>query len=175
MFSSCKQERDAEGREVIEMGMDAKRAKVALMAAPVVFVLAGYFFMGMPLIPMAMMLVFLLAAFAVIGFPALASSAGMSTLRVTLDSRAGKLLVATASGKSEVRMADLAKAEFSASISTSTDSDNNARETTVYRLEFVRKNGERVPATAAYSNVYSLDDQGKMVAAINAALKRQMV
>ncbi len=174
MFSICKQERDSEGREVIELGMDLKRVKAMLMAAPVVFVLVGYF-MGMPLIMMAVMLVFLVAAFAVIGFPALASIASGSNLRVTLDSKAGKLLVATASGQSEIRMAELAKAEFSSSISTSTDSDNNTRETTVYRLEFVKKNGERVPAMAAYSSVYSLDDQGKMAAAINAALKRQMV
>ena len=175
MFSVYKQERDAEGREVIDIGMDVKRVKAMLMAAPVVFVLAGYFFMGMPLIPMAMMLAFLLAAFAVIGFPSLAKIASMSKLRVALDSKSGRILVGSADGPSEIRMADLAKAEFGSRISTSTDSDNNTRETTVYRLEFVRKNGERVPATAAYSGVYSLDDQGKMVAAINAALKRQMV
>ena len=175
MFSVCKQERDAEGREVIELGMDLKRVKAMLMAAPVVFVLAGLFVMGMGmLIAMAAMLVFLLAGFAVIGFPALASIANNSKLRVTLDSKAGKLLVATASGQSEIRMADLAKVEFSSSVSTSTDSDNNTRETTVYRLEFVKKSGERVPATAGRSNVYSLAHQEQMVSAINAALHRQM-
>lgn len=175
MFSVYKQERDAEGREVIEMGMDTKRVKAALIAAPIVFVLAGYFFMGMPLILMAMMLAFLLAAFAVIGFPVLAKIASLSKLRVALDSKFGRILVESADGPLEIRMADLAKAEFGSSISTRTDSDNNTRETTVYRLEFVRKNGERVPATAAYSNVYSLDVRGKMVVAINAALGRQMV
>ena len=174
MFSICKQERDTEGREVIELGMDLKRAKAIVLALPVVFVLAGYFVMGMPLIAMAAMLVFLLAAFAVIGFPALASIANNSKLRVTLDSKAGRLLVATASGQSEIRMADLAKVEFSSSVSTSTDSENITRETTVYRLEFVKKSGERVPATAGRSSVYSLAHQEQMVSAINAALRRQM-
>ena len=174
MFSTCKQEQDAEGREVIELGMDLKRAKAALMAAPVVFVLMGYFFMHMPIIAMVAMLAFLMAAFAVIGFPFVALAANRSKLRVTLDRKEGRILVETASGQAELRMADLAKAEFSSSISTSTDSDNNTRETTVYRLEFVKKNGERVPATAARSNVYSLAHQELMVAAINSALSRQM-
>ena len=175
MFSTFRQERDDQGREVIEMGMDLKRAKIGLMAAPVVFVLIGYFAMHMPIIAMAAMLAFLLAAFAVIGFPAMAMMAKRSQLRLTLDSKAGRILVATGSGESEIRMAELAKAEFGSTVSTSTDSDNNTRETTVYRLEFVKKSGERVPATVSYSNAYSLEHQRSMVAAINAALGRQMV
>lgn len=173
MFSTFKQDRDEQGREVIEMGMDEKRAKMALMAAPFVFVLIGYFAVGMPLIMMAAMVAFLLAAFAVIGFPMMKLMTQRSQLRVTLDRKAGNILVGTRSGQAEIRMADLAKAEFGSSVSTSTDSDNNTRETTVYRLEFVKKNGERVPATAAYSNVYSQEHQRNMVAAINAALGRQ--
>jgi hypothetical protein len=174
MFSIYKQERDTEGREVIDLGMDLKRVKAMLLAAPVVFVLVGYF-MGMPLIMMAVMLVFLLATITVIAFPVLARMAPMSKLRITLDSKSGRILVESADGPSEIRMADLAKAEFSSSISTRTDSDFNTRETTVYRLEFVKKNGERVPAAAGRSNVYSLAHQEQTVAAINAALKRQMV
>lgn len=175
MFSIFKQERDDQGRDVIEIGMDLKRAKIGLMAAPVVFVLIGYFVTHMSIIVMAAMLAFLLAAFAVIGFPAMAMMAQRSQLRLTLDSRAGKILVASGSGESEIRMAELAKAEFASTVSTSTDSDNKTRETTVYRLEFVKKSGERVPATVSYSNAYSLEHQRNMVAAINAALGRQMV
>jgi hypothetical protein len=205
MFSVYKHERDAEGREVIEMGVNLGRCKAALVAAPVVFVLAGYFIVGMPLIPMAMMLAFLMAAFAVIGFPFLGMMAKISQLRVTLDSKAGKILVERTAGAMEtgmaglaktmfgsavssstgadgdrrdtleIRMAELAKAEFGSSISTWTDSDRNTRKTTVYRLEFVKKNGERVPATASSSNVYSLAHREQMVAVINTALKRQMV
>jgi hypothetical protein len=178
MFSTFRQERDDQGREVIEMGLDLKRARIGLMAAPVVFVLIGYFAMGrsvITLIVMTLMLAFLLAAFAVIGFPAMAMMAKRSQLRVTLDGKAGKILVATGSGESELRMADLARAEFGSTVSTSTDSDNNTRETTVYRLEFVKKSGERVPATASYSNAYSPEHQRSMAAAINAALGRQMV
>jgi len=174
MFSCYKLERDAEGREVIELGMDLKRAQAALIAAPSVFVLAGYF-MGMPLIMMAVMLVFLLATVAVIGFPLLARMAPMSRLRITLDSKTGRFLVATASGQTEIRMADLAKAKFGSSISTHTWSDNRTTRTTVYRLEFVKKNGQRVPATAGHSSLYSRVHQEQVVAAINAALKRQMV
>jgi hypothetical protein len=175
MFSIYKLARDAQGREVIELGMDDKRGKAVLMAAPIVFVLAMYFVMDMPLIMAAVMLVFLLAAFAVIGFPALASIAGMSMLRITLDSKSGRILVENAAGPSEIRMAEVARAEFGSSISSTTSSDGSSAETTVYRLEFVMKNGERVPATAGYTNSYSLADQEKMVAAINAALGRQMV
>jgi hypothetical protein len=175
VFSTYRQDRDAEGREVIELGMDLKRSKAALMAMPVVFVMVGYFVAHMPLIAMAAMLVFLLAAFAIIGFPFVALIAKRSQLRVTLDSKAGKLLLATGSRQSEMLMADLAEAEFGSRISTSTDSDNNTRETTVFRLEFVKKSGERVPATAAYSNVYSMEHRRNMVAAINAALGRKMV
>ena len=175
MFSNCKQERDAEGRDVIELGMDLKRAKIMLMAAPAVFVLAGYFFLDIPALVMFFMLAFVLAAIAVIGFPALATIAEGSKVRVTLDSKTGRLLVETASGQAEIRMADLEKAEFGASVSTRTDSNNNVTETTVYRLEFVKRNGERVPATDMYSSSFSFAHREQMVSAINAALLRRMV
>jgi len=66
---------------------------------------------------------------------------------------------------SEVRMADVASAEFTAT---------SGRSNTVYRLEFVMKNGERVPNTTMYTNAYGLTVQAKTVASINAALGRQM-
>lgn len=179
MFSTFKEERDDQGREVIEMGMDLKRAKIGVMAMPIVFVLIGFFAMGMPLdftvIILAFLLVFLLAAAAVIVLPSMATIAKSSQLRVTMDGKFGRILVATESGESEIRMADLVSAEFGSQISTSRDSKGYTRETTVYRLEFVKKSGERVPATASYSNVYSLEHQRKLVAAIDSAIKRQLV
>ena len=175
MFSYCSQERDAQGREVIELGMNEKRVKFSIVAVPIVFVIVMYFVMDLPLIMAAFGLILFPVIFAGVGFQFLGGIAEQTALRVTLDSKAGRILVASASGQSAIRMVEVAKAEFGSSISTSTSSDGTTRQRTVYRLEFVKKDGERVPATAAYSSIYSLADQGTMVAAVNAALGRQMV
>ena len=85
-----------------------------------------------------------------------------SKVRVTVDGKTGKLLVETSAGVSEIRIADVAKAEFGMRAS--------GKGSAVYRLELVLKNGERVPATASYFSAYSLGDQAKTTAAIDAAV-----
>ncbi len=171
MLSVFRQEHDAQGREVVEIGFNMKRLKALLIALPTIFFFGLGFIMDAPLFVMAIPAIFMTAAVAVIGFPALASIGKLSEVRVTLDSKFGRILVTTHAGQSEIPMAEVAGAEFGSYVRSSPSDDRTTR---VYRLEFVKKNGERVPATAGYTT-YSLADQGKMVAAVKAALERQLV
>jgi hypothetical protein len=173
MLSACKQERDAEGREVVSLGMDRNRARVVIFGAPVIVVLVMHIALELPLPVTLVVLAVLTALAAYVSFRLLGWMVKRAQLRVTLDTKAGRILVATPDGQSALRMADLAKAEFGSTISTFTRG-THTEETTVYRLEFVKKNGERMPATTAYTSAYSLAHQREMTTAINAALERRM-
>ena len=110
MFSYCRQERDAQGCEAIELGMNEKRVKFSIVAVPIVFVIVMYFVMDLPLIMAAFGLILFPVIFAGVGFQFLGGIAEQTALRVTLDSKAGRILVASASGQSEIRMVEVAKA-----------------------------------------------------------------
>ena len=175
MMSVFKQERDPDGREIIEIGMNAALMKAAAVVAPLVFVGLAYIFTGRGPAPFPWFMVAIPIGFAIVAVPVAGWMARKSQVRITLDTKAGRILYSTSGVNSELRMGDVAAAEFASTVSRSTDSGNNTREITVYRLEFVKKDGERLPVTATYSNVYSLEHQRKTVAAINAALGRRMV
>ena len=166
MISIFKQERDSEGREVIEIGMNAMLFQILAIVAPLVFLGTAYYGVGTGPMGLPWFLIAAPIAFGAIGYAAVVWMSSRSKVRITIDGKAGKLLVGTSAGQSEVSIADVAKAEFGAN----SDSEGSV----VYRLEFVMRSGERVPATSIYSNAYALGDQAKTVAAINAALARQM-
>ena len=162
MISIFKEARDADGRTVVEIGMNSMLFQISAITWPLVLIVVAYFAVGTG--PQRLPL-YLIAGFIVIGAIAYAVAGWMgkrTKVRITIDGKAGKLLVATSDGQSEVHMADVASAGFTAA----------SGESGVYRLEFVMKNGERVPATTTYTNAYSLSVQAKTVALINAALGR---
>ena len=166
MISIFKLERDSEGREVVEIGMNAMLFKISAIGGPIVFLGFAYFAVGTGPMGLPWFLIAGPIALGAIAYAAVVWMSGRLKVRVTIDSKAGKLLVGTSAGQSEFRLVDVAKAEFGA--------DSGGEGATVYRLEFVMRTGERVPATSMYSTVYTLGDQAKTVAAINAALGRQM-
>lgn len=167
MYSMFKQERDPEGREVIELGIDTRILIGAAMIVPIAFMAMAYFTVGQGPMGLPWFMVAAPIAFAAIGGGMAFWMASRTKVRITVDRLAGKLLVATAGGLSEVRIADLANAEFAAK--------SLSEGGTVHRLEFVMKDGTRVPATSTYSNSYSPGNQAKTVAAINATLGQRMV
>lgn len=167
MISTFKQSRDAEGRDVVELAMNAMIFKAAAIVIPLIFLAMAYAALGGGPMGFPWFMIVVPLVFAVIGYFLVGWICNRTKLRITIDGKAGKLLVDTAGGQSELRLADTAKAEFSAA----SGSEGSA----VYRLEFVMKNGERVPATAIYANVYGPGDRAKTVAVINAALGKQMV
>lgn len=166
MISFFKQERDSEGREVVEIGMNAMLFQISAIAGPLVLLVVAYFVIGRGPLGMPWYLIVGPIALGVIAYPVVLWMCRRSKVRVTIDSKAGKLIVGTSAGQSEIRVSDLAKAEFT--------SQSDSEGTTLYRLEFIMRDGGRVPATTMYTNAYSLGDQAKAVAAINAALRRQM-
>ena len=162
MISIFKQERDPQGREVVQIGMNPMLFQVAAIGGPLALIGTAYFTVGQSPIGMPWFLVAGPIAIGVIGYAAVSWMSRRSNVRITIDAKAGKLLVGTSSGQAEIRMVDVAKAEFGSS--------SAGEGPTVYRLEFVMRSGERVPATAAYFNAYALGDQAKTVGAINGSL-----
>ena len=112
MFSIFKQERDSQGREFVEMGMNAALFKIVAIAGPLAFLGFAYFAMGWGPMGMPWYLIAAPVVFAAIGYPMSAWMSRRSIFRITIDSKAGKLLVGTSGGQSEVRIADVEKAEF---------------------------------------------------------------
>jgi hypothetical protein len=162
MFSIFKQARDPQGRDVIELGMNEMLFKAAAIAVPLIFLATIYFVIGTGPAGLPWFLIAAPLVFMVIGYPAVAWICRRYRLSITIDKSAGKFLLATSAGQSEIRMADVSNAEF-ASV---TDSEG----TKSYRLEFIMRSGERVPATAGHFSGYAQDHQTKTLAAINGAL-----
>ncbi len=164
----------SEGRETVQIGMNATLFRIAAIAGPIVFLGVAYYALGGQPMGMPWFLVAAPVIFAAIAYATVTWMCGRSRVRVTMDRKAGKLLVGTSEGKSEVRIADVEKAEFGME-KTEPGPELGDQGSTLYRLEFVMKSGERVPATSMYTNMYARGDQARMVAAINAALVPRMV
>ena len=162
MFSLYKSALDSEDRVVLEIGMNALLMQAAAVVVPLLMMGAAYFAMGRGPMGMPWYLIAGPIFVAVFGFFVTGWMCKRTKVQVTVDSKAGKLLVNAGGSQSEIAMADVARAEFG----VTTDSEDNS----VSRLEFVMKNGERIPATSSYSNMYGRGDQAKMVAAITSAL-----
>ncbi len=174
LFSVYKVERDPQGREVIVMGVNATLSQAAAAGVPLAGMAVFYFFVGMGPRGMPWYMVAIPVAFALIGYFVSGWICRRLTMRVTVDPKAGKLLVSAAGEQVEVPVTEIERTEFDVFRSTV-----EGKISTSYRLEFVMKNGERVPASPAYSTGYSLAHQAKAIAAINAAvdaaLKGRMV
>jgi len=162
MLSIFRQERDAQGREVVEISMNAKLAQALVIVVALAALAAAWFAFGAGPTGMPWFMIAAPIAMAVLGVPMMAWMASRSKVRVTIDAGSRKLLIDTSAGHSELRMADVERAEFART--------SGGKGSTVYRLELVMRNGERVSATRMYSNAYSPDHQARTLAAINAAL-----
>ena len=167
MPSTFKRDHDGQGREVVEIGMNTPLFQGLAIALPAVFIAFVYYAMGSS--PQGVPWYF--AAFAVVlaaaGFAMVTWIGRGSRVRVTIDGNAGKLFILNSSGETELRMAEVTRAEFA----TTQDDEGS----TLCRLEFVLKGGERVPATNGYSNLYAERHQNDAVKVINASLGRQML
>jgi hypothetical protein len=166
MASIFRREHDVQGREVIEIGLNTHLFLGLAVAMPAVFIAGAYYALGdgpqgVPSFLLVVAILFAVAACALVAW-----MGRLSSIRVTIDGNTGRLFVRTSDGESELRMADVSKAEFAAS----TGSEGSA----LTRLELVLKSGERM-ATSAYSSVYTLAHQTAAVKVINAALGRQMI
>ena len=86
-----------------------------------------------------------------------------SLVRVVVDRQKSSLVVQTRDGRTELPMADLEGAAIG--------SIAGQEASTGYRLELVRRNGERIPATASYFSFYREGDRARVIDAINQELK----
>lgn len=166
MVSIFRQGRDSEGREFVEIGMNGLLFKGAVLALPLVFAFLAWYLMGrgprgLPWFVFAAPL-----AFAVVGYSMMSWMGRQSKVRVTVDPGRGVFLVDTSRGRSEIAMADVAAAEFASSAM--------AGGASALRLEFVLKNGSRVPATSLASRVYGPGDRVAFLAPLESALRQRM-
>jgi hypothetical protein len=161
MFSGFSEARNTTGQTVISFGAPIGIHLISAVAGPLVGIVAIYFFtrdwqMGIPWwIYAAIVSAGCLSIAILLWFDSL------SWVRVTVDRQKSFLAIATRRGNSELPMRDIASAAI--------DSNNSGRSTT-YRLQFVLRNGECVPATSSYFNFYREADRKCVVEAINREL-----
>ena len=84
-----------------------------------------------------------------------------SRVRVTVDRATSLVRVATVDGRTDIPIRDIEKVDIGSSIQATSDG-----KFTLYRLEFVRRNQERVPATTEYLHL-SAGDREKLLEALN--------
>lgn len=167
MGPTFRQDRDAQGREFIEIGYDAWLYKTLAVAAPLSISVAAWILSDHIRGVMPWFFYWFPAGAACIIYWITSAIFDRSDVRITADSGAGRFLVDSYSGRKEVALADVASVEFA--------SKNVDRRVIVSRMEFVMKSGERVPAWEQFTNVYGAEVEQKLLAAVNDVLKRRMV
>jgi hypothetical protein len=159
-MSVFQEERDLQGRVHVEVCMPPVSRFVAVV--PTLCFLAFFWFVLRPG-PLAAQMgwgAWLIAAGAV-GYMILMLNMKASRLRVTIDGKAGKLIVESFPGEAVFRIAEVDRAEFVA-VDTS-----DAMES--HKLEVVMKNGRRAKASRGAYYLYE-HHRARMLAAIDAAL-----
>jgi hypothetical protein len=160
-ISTYREARDPQGRNIVEIGMNPPLAWIQVIVVPFCLFVFAYMVMGRGRTGIPWGFMVWLVVVSVLGFAIVSRGIKGTKVRVTIDSGAGKLLVATSTGQSEIRIADVSRAEFVLSDDSAADG--------LHHLEFVMKNGGRVPATTM-STIIARHHQAKMIAAINTAL-----
>jgi hypothetical protein len=94
------------------------------------------------------------------------SSLASSRVQLTIDRRRSALIIESRSVRSELRMRDVSNAE----ISIRSGSAGSSTIKTSYRLEFVLRDGKRVPATSSFYNHYLMSDLDEVLKIINSEL-----
>ena len=169
-FTGVSTERDPAGNLVIELRAVIGILLFGLAPYPVV-VAAGYLLAGAPLgVSSAIVGAFLvLIGLDALGIALLIRHRSKSRVRVTIDRATSRVLVDTQDGQTAISIREIEKAELgSATVATSKGP------MTRYRLEFVLRNRERMPATAGYLSV-SPGDRENLLEALNHELAGRSV
>ena len=163
LFASFSVERDAAGNFAIEISPAIGRVLIGLATSPLVA--AGGFAssgaqLGLPLVIAGMSFVVVLSAS---GIAFMIWDRSRSRVRVVIDRASASVFLDSHGGRKTIPIRDIEKAELGSTRSM------GKSPTTVYRLEFVLRNGERVPATAEYYGA-SPADREQLMAALNQEL-----
>jgi hypothetical protein len=162
LFSGSTVERYPTGQLVIGFGAPIGFHLIAAVVVPLVFVGAMYFvFGGGPLGPPW----WLYAGGAAMGcfsIVFLLWFGARSRVQVIVDRKKSSLLIQTREGRTELPLREVSNASIG--------SVSGPKASTGYRLEFVLRSGERVPATSGYFNFYMKSDRARVVEAINQEL-----
>lgn len=165
LFTGFSAERDPAGNLVVELraaiGIQLIALAIALAIAPFVTA-AAYALAGAPLgfswpIIGAFFLLIVLIA---LGIALMFWQRSRSRARVSIDRARSLVLIDSHSGRRELPIRDIENAELGSTISTGKSA------ATIYRLEFVLRNRERVPATTEYCSA-SPADREKLLEALN--------
>lgn len=162
-FTSITIERDAAGNLAIEFTPAIGIALVGLATSPLVA--AGGFAssgsqLGLTWVVAGISFVVVLAAS---GIAFMIWDRSRSRVRVGIDRVSASVFLDSHGGRKTIPIRDIDKAELGSTRSM------GKRPTTVYRLEFVLRNGERIPATAEYYGA-SPADREQLMAALNQEL-----
>lgn len=145
LFTGFSTERDPTGNLVVvfQMAIGAQVIGLAMaliiVATATLYPLTGYPVVSRQIVVGASMVVVIALGIALYIWQRAQSSA-----RITIDRARSRVLVDAHGGQKELPLHDIEKAEIGTTIRV------GKRFTTVYRVEFVLRNGERVPATTGY-------------------------
>lgn len=161
LFTGFTAEHDPAGNLVVEF-----RAVIGIQLigfAMVPFVMsAGYALTGAPL-GFSWPIIgafFLFIGVTALGIALMFWQRSRSRVRVSIDRARSLVLIDSHSGRRELPIREIEKAELGSTISTGKSA------ATIYRLEFVLRNRERVPATTEYCGA-SPGDREKLLEALN--------
>ena len=161
LFTGFSSERDPAGNLVVDFRAAIGIQLIGFAMTPFVAA-AGYASAGAPLgysWPIFGGLLFLVGV-AAFGVALMFWQRSRSRVRVAIDRARSSVLVDSHSGRKELPIRDIEKAELGSTVS------KNKSRATIYRLEFVLRNRERVPATTEYCSATS-GDREKLLEALN--------
>ena len=161
LFTGYHIERDTAGNLVIELRMAIGMMLIGFALGPFIMA-AGYVLAGAPLGYSWMILggwIFFIVLDA-LGITLIHWQHAKSRVRVCIDRAKSRVLIDADSGRSELAIRDVEKVEFGSTPS------GRAPASMLHRLEFVLRNGERMPSTHVYCNA-SLTARDTLLKVIN--------
>ncbi len=161
LFTGFSAERDPAGNLVVEFRAAIGIQLIAFATGPFV-ASAGYALAGAPL-GFSWPIIggfFFLVGVAALGIALMFWQRSRSRVRVSIDRAKSCVLVDSHSGRTELPIRDIEKAELGSTVST------NKSRATIYRLEFVLRNRQRLPATTEYCSATPADRE-KLLEALN--------
>ncbi|TAJ91792.1 MAG: hypothetical protein EPO31_13880 [Gammaproteobacteria bacterium] len=161
LFTGLSTERDSTGNLVVELCEPIGLQVIGLATSPFV-TSAGYILVGAPLgfSWQVIGVLFLFIAVTVMGIALMFWQRARTRVRVSLNRGKTAVFIDSHSGRRELPIRDIEKAELGTSLST------GKHATTIYRLVFVLRNQERVPATTGYFAVNPADRE-KLLETLN--------
>ena len=144
LFTGFSAERDPTDNLVVEFRKVIGIQVIALAMAPIVAT-AGFALTTGSLVVSWQIVGASVVVLCALGIALMFWQRAQSSARITIDRTRSRVLVDSHGGQKELPIHDIEKAELGTSIHII-----KRRATTVYRVEFVLRNGERVPASAGY-------------------------